>query len=168
MRNFVLLATMVLTASLSGTGCSKKHEAGKTENVPAAIVKGVSLETVKSTAIPELLDVTGSVHARTSAIVSPRIPGSISILRVREGDRVKKGQLLAQLDAQENQATAGVATAAIDEAHRGLDEALSRKKLADTTFDRYSNLMKDQAVSRQEFDIKQTEKEVAAQVVARA
>ncbi|MDD2582847.1 MAG: efflux RND transporter periplasmic adaptor subunit, partial [Desulfuromonadaceae bacterium] len=91
-----------------------------------------------------------------------------SVLRGREGDLVRKGQLVAQLDAQENQASAGVATAAIDEARRGLEEAQSRKKLADMTFSRYQNLFNEQAISRQEFDVRQTEKEVAAQGVARA
>jgi RND family efflux transporter MFP subunit len=168
MRNHLLLVIISLSAALAAAGCSKQHEAGVVDNTPVAVVKGVALETVRSAARPELLEVVGTVHARTSAVVSTRIPGSISVLRVREGDRVKKGQLLMQLDAQENQATAAVATAAIDEARRGLDEALSRKKLADTTFERYSNLFKEQAVSRQEFDVKQTEKEVAAQGVARA
>ena len=168
MRNYVLFVTTLLAVALSAAGCSKKHEAVKAENAPVAVVKGVSLETVKIVAVPELLDVVGSVRARTSAVVSTRIPGSINVLRVREGDRVRKGQLLVQLDAQENQATAAVATAAIDEARRGVDEAMSRKKLADTTFDRFQNLFKEQAVSRQEFDVKQTEKDVAAQGVARA
>jgi multidrug efflux system membrane fusion protein len=168
MRNCVLSVTILLTVALSAGGCSRKHEADKAENAPVAVVKGVSLETVKFVAAPELLDVVGSVRARTSAVVSTRIPGSISVLRVREGDRVRKGQLLAQLDAQENQATAAVAIAAIDEARRGVDEAMSRKKLADTTFDRYQNLFKEQAVSRQEFDVKQIEKDVAAQGAARA
>jgi membrane fusion protein, multidrug efflux system len=167
MRNYVLFVSILLTGALTA-GCSKKHDAAKAENAPVAVVKGVSLETVKIVAVPELLDVVGSVRARTSAVVSTRIPGSISVLRVREGDRVRKGQLLAQLDAQENQAAAAVATAAIDEAHRGVDEAMSRKKLADTTFDRYQNLFKEQAVSRQEFDVRQTEKDMAAQGVARA
>ncbi len=168
MRNYILSAAFVLTVAFSAAGCSKKHEAGKTETAPAAVVTGVSLEVVSPAAVPELLEVVGSVRARTSAVVSTRIPGSISVLRVREGDRVRKGQLLAQLDAQENQATAAVATAAVDEARRGLDEALSRKKLADTTFERYNNLLKEQAVSRQEFDVKQSEKDVAASGVARA
>jgi len=168
MRNYVLFVTTLLTVALSAAGCSKKHEAGKAEIVPVAVVKGVSLEVVRIAAVPELLDVVGSVRARTSAVVSTRIPGSISVLRAHEGDRVRKGQLLVQLDAQENQATAAVATAAIDEARRGVEEALSRKKLADTTFDRYNNLLKEQAVSRQEFDVRQTEKDMAAQGVARA
>ncbi|HXE96048.1 MAG TPA: biotin/lipoyl-binding protein, partial [Dongiaceae bacterium] len=168
MRNNVLCASLLVIAAFSAAGCSKKHDAANAESAPAVVVKGVSMETVKSVAVPELLDVVGSVRARTSAVVSPRIPGSISVLRVREGDRVRKGQLLAQLDAQENQATAAVATAAIDEARRGLDEAVSRRKLADTTYERYQNLFKEQAISRQEFDVRQTEKEMAAQGVARA
>lgn len=168
MRYYLRLVTILLAVALSASGCSKKHDAGKAETAPAAVATGVSLEVVKLAAVPDLLDAVGSVRARTSAVVSTRIPGSISALSVREGDRVRKGQLLAQLDAQENQATAAVATAAIDEARRGLDEAVSRKKLADTTFDRYNNLLKEQAVSRQEFDVKQSEKDVAAGAVARA
>jgi RND family efflux transporter MFP subunit len=131
-------------------------------------VKGVTVEIVKNSAVADLLDVVGTVRARTSAVVSTRIPGTISVLRVREGDRVKKGQLLAQLDAQENQAAAAGASALIDEARRGLDEALSRKKLADATYERYQKLFTDQAVSRQEFETRLAEKEVAAQAAARA
>jgi RND family efflux transporter MFP subunit len=136
--------------------------------VPAGVVKGVLTETVKATSIPESMEVVGTVRARTSAVVSARIPGTVSMLKVREGDRVKKGQMLAQLDAQENQAAAAGASAGMDEARRALDEALSRKRLTDTTFERYQKLFNEKAVSRQEFDIKQTEKEVASQGVFRA
>ena len=168
MRNYRLMIMILVTAAVTTAGCSKKHETGNAGNAPVPVVKGASLEVVALAAVPDLLEVVGSVRARTSAVVSTRIPGSISVLRVREGDRVKKGQLLAQLDALENQATAAAASAVIDEARRGLDEALSRKKMADTTFERYHNLFKEQAVSRQEFDVKQTEKDVAAQAVLRA
>lgn len=168
MRSYLLFATILLTAALSTTGCSRQHDAGKTESVPVTVIKGLSLETVKSAAMPEMLEVAGSVRARTSAVVSTRIPGSISVLRVREGDRVRKGQLLAELDAPENQATAAVATAGIDEARHGLEEAVSRRKLADSTFERYQNLFKEEAISRQEYDVRQSEKNMAAQGVARA
>lgn len=172
MRNYLfakntLLVTILLTAAVAA-GCSKGQEAGKAESAPVVVVKGVSLEVIKSVATPEMLEVVGTVRARTSAVVSTRIPGTVSVLKVREGDRVRKGQLLAQLDAQENQANAAMATAGIEEARRGLDEALSRKKLADTTFDRYQVLYTEQAISRQEFDVRQTEKDIAAQGVARA
>lgn len=160
--------TLCVLTALSVAGCSaKKHDADKKEST-ATVVKGTSTETVKSAAMAETMEVVGTVRARTSAVVSTRIPGTVSVLRVREGDRVKKGQVLAQLDAQENQATAAVATAVIDEAQHGLNEALSRKKLADTTFERYHKLFNEQAVTRQEFDTRQAEMELAAQGVARA
>ncbi|MFA7062160.1 MAG: efflux RND transporter periplasmic adaptor subunit [Pedobacter sp.] len=169
MISYGFCSALCLLAALSVAGCSaKKHETDNKQGVSATVVKGTTIETVKSAALAETLEVVGTVRARTSAVVSTRIPGTVSVLRVREGDRVKKGQLLLQLDAQENQATAAVAFAGIDEARRGLDEALSRKKLADSTFERYHKLFNEQAVTRQEFDTRQTEKELATQGVARA
>lgn len=168
MINYTPLVAILLAITLVTSGCANKHESDKTEKKPAVVVKGVMLETIKSAAVAEMLDVVGTVRARTTAVVSTRIPGTVSLLKVREGDRVRKGQVLIQLDAQENQATAAVATAGIVEARRGLDESLTRKKLSDSTFERFSNLYNEQAISRQEFDIKQSERELAAQGVARA
>lgn len=168
MINQMPLMAILLAIALVGGGCASKHESDKNQNSPAVSVKGVGLETIRTVAVPEMLDVVGTVRARTSAVVSARVPGVISVLKVREGDRVRKGQVLAQLDAMENQATAAVAIAGIDEARRALEEAQSRKKLADTTFDRFSKLFSEQAISRQEFDVKQTERELATHGVSRA
>lgn len=168
MRKLASLLTMTALLSLAAAGCSTKHDPEKGGVAPGPVLKGVVLETIKTVAVPETLEVVGTVRARTSAVVSSRIAGTISVLRVREGDRVRKGQVLAQLDAQENTATAAAATAGIEEARQGLDEALSRKRLADATFERYHRLFNEQAVTRQEFDTKQTEKELAEQGATRA
>jgi multidrug efflux system membrane fusion protein len=169
MRSLINHVAAGTTLALALTGCSgKEHSPGTTQTQPAAVITGLTIETVKSAPVTEMQELVGTVHARTSAVISTRIPGTVSILRVREGDRIMKGQLLAQLDAQENQASAAAASAGIDEARRGLDEALSRKRLADTTFDRYQKLFTEQAVSRQEFDVKQSERDLAAQGAARA
>lgn len=162
--NSLVLFSLFLSLAACG---GKRHEAEKTAHMPP-VVKGTVVETVRSAMLPETLEVVGTVRARTSAVVSARIPGTVSVLRVREGDRVKKGELLAQLDAQESLAMAAQATAGIDETRRALDEALARKRLADTTLERYRHLFDEQAVTRQEFDTRQTEKELADQGVARA
>lgn len=168
MRTAPILVSILLSGALVTGGCSGKHESGLADNAPAATVSGVSLEIIKSAAVPEVFDVAGTVRARTIAAVSARVPGSVSLLRVREGDRVKKGQLLAQLEARESQASAAAAEAAVEEARRGVDEADARNKLADITFGRYQKLFNEQAISRQEFDVKQTEKDLAIQALARA
>jgi RND family efflux transporter MFP subunit len=164
-----LISLGIVLFTLAVQGCGGGHE-GEKKGAAAAPKKvtGVVLETVSTTALPELLEVVGTVRASTSAVVSPRIPGTISALKVREGDRVRKGQLLAQLDAPENQANAAFAVSGITDAQRALDETHSRKILADTTFERYQKLYNEQVVSRQEFDGKKTEKDLAAQSVARA
>jgi RND family efflux transporter MFP subunit len=155
-----------LAALISG-GCSNSGpKEGARQEQPA--VKGITLAEVTTAAIPETVEVVGTVRARTSAVVSSRIPGTIGLLKVRAGDRVKKGQLLAQIDSTESLAGAAQAQAAIDEARQGVDEARTRKKLADATFERYQKLYDEQALTRQEFDIKQTERDLAAQGVARA
>jgi RND family efflux transporter MFP subunit len=168
MKKPIFLAACLIAICMT-TSCGKKnHNDAKETSVPSAVVKGAQIEIIKNTQTPETIDVVGTVHARTSAVVSVRVAGTISMLKVREGDRVRKGQVLAQLDAQENQANAAAATAGADEARRGLDEAISRKRMADTTFERYQKLFTEQAISRQEFDVKQTERDLASQAVARA
>ena len=166
MKKMTAAFALSLAALLFG-GCSNN---GPKESVrqEQPVVKGVTLAEVTGTAIPETLEVVGTVRARTSAVLSSRISGTIGLLKVREGDRVKKGQLLAQIDSTESLAGSAQAQAAVDEARQGLDEARTRKKLADVTFERYQKLYDEQALTRQEFDIKQTERDLAAMGVARA
>ena len=160
-----IAAMLVLTLG----ACDGTHSGS--EKKPAStpvIIRGATLETVATSSRPEQLEVAGTVRARTSAVVSTRIPGTIIVLKVREGDRVRKGQLLAQLDAQENQANAAGAHAGIEEARRGLDESQARKRMAEATFERYQKLFNEQAVSRQEFESKQTERDVSVQGAAKS
>jgi RND family efflux transporter MFP subunit len=161
--NFALVVTIAVSLGL--TGCSDTKRGAQ---APPPAVSGLTVTAVKVSDLPETLDVVGTVRARTSAMVSARIPGTVSVLHVREGDRVRKGQLLGQLDSKENLAQATGAVAAIDEAKRGVEEAQARQKLADSTFGRFKNLYDEQALTRQEFDTRQTERDLAHQAVARA
>lgn len=160
----LFLSSIVIAGSLA-SGCSESH---KSTQAAAPIIDGLTIAQVHLTDQPEVVESVGTVRARTSALVSARIPGTVSVLHVREGDRVRKGQLLGQLDSQENVAQATGAVAAIDEAKRGLEEAQARCKLADATFGRFKKLYDEQALTRQEFETRQTERDLAHQAVARA
>ncbi len=158
---------MLATLLAVGGGCGKKgKEASAKGNAP--VVKGVTVLAVVSGNVPDLFEAVGTVKARNSALLAARIPATVTAVLVRDGERVAKGKLLATLEANESTAGAAGAAAGVEEALRGLDEAVARKKLADVTFERYQKLLQEQAVTRQEFDGRQTEREVAVQGVARA
>ncbi|MCM0081042.1 efflux RND transporter periplasmic adaptor subunit [Geomonas sp. Red32] len=157
-----ILALLVLTA----LGCGKKEEHAVQSAPP--VVRGVTLTAVAAEGIPEVTEAVGTVKAKTSAVIAARVSGSVTGVYAREGDRVGKGKLLAAIDAAETGAAAAGAAYGVDEAARALEEARSRKRLADATFDRYRKLFAEQALTRQEFEVRQSEKEVAAEGVARA
>lgn len=156
---------VLLAAAITLSGCSDTKE--HAVSAPAA-VSGLTLAAITMQDLPETLEAVGTVRARTSALVSARIPGTVSLLQAREGDRVRKGQLLGQLESHENVAHATGAVAAIDEAKRSLEEAQARQKLADATFARFKVLYDEQALTRQEFETRQTERDLARQAVSRA
>ena len=164
-RSYSRILAYLFVVGLTASGCSDSKHGVATAPVT---VSGLTVTAVKVSDLPETLDVVGTVRARTSALVSARISGTVSVLHVREGDRVRKGQVLGQLDSKENLAQATGAVAAIDEAKRGVEEAQARQKLADSTFGRFKKLYEEQALTRQEFDTRQTERDLAHQAVARA
>lgn len=163
-KGAALCALSLSILTLAGCGGGEKGETAG--NIPP--VKGVAIMEVRSEAIPDFIEAAGTVRAGNSAAIAARIAGTVSSVRVKEGDRVGRGRLLLTLDAAESVAGAAGAQAGVEEARRGLEEAMARKRLADATFDRYHRLFQEQAVTRQEFDTRLAEREVADQGVARA
>ncbi len=148
-------------------GCSGKGKEGATVTAPP-VVKGVTVQAVVAAAIPDQLEAVGTVRARTSAMIAARVPGTVTAVLVREGDRVGRGKLLITLQAAETVASAAGARAGAEQASRGVEEARARKQLADVTLERYSKLLQEQAVTRQEFDTRKAEQQMATQGLARA
>ncbi len=161
---YCLLSAVMLAGAV---GCGERGKSGGKEAAPPA-VSGVVVQSVLAGAIPEQIEAVGTVRARNSSVIAARIPATVTALYAKEGDRVAKGKLLVALEAREVAAGAAGAEAGVEEARRGLEDALARRKLARATFDRYQRLFQEQAVTRQEFDTRQTEREVAEQEVARA
>lgn len=166
MRTAVPICFFVL-ALAALAGCGGKMEKGGGEEKPAAVT-GVTVEKTTLTSLPDGFEAVGTVRAKNAAPIASRISATVTGVHVKEGDRVGRGKLLVTLEAAENAAHAAGAAASAEEAARVLDEARARRRLADTTFERYHNLFKEQAVTRQEFDNRRADKDVAEQGVARA
>ena len=152
--------------------CSKKPETS--QNMP--IVEGAKIETVQPTSVDDYYEAVGTVRARNSSVVAARIMGTIVALHVREGDTVRAGQTLIEIESREagiqvQKAQAGVreATDALDEVDRNIraaesarEAARANEKLANTTFNRYQTLFARRSVSPQEFDEVRAKLEVAS------
>jgi RND family efflux transporter MFP subunit len=164
MRNYrgVCVACWVLVT----LGCGSRVEP-VTKSAPV-LVSGVTVTALTSEAIPEFREAVGTVKAQSTAVILARLAGTVTRLYKGEGDRVAKGTQLIAIEAAESSTAAAAAIAGVEEAARALDEARSRKRLGEATLDRYRKLFAEQAVTRQEFEVRQSEQEVAAQAAARA
>jgi RND family efflux transporter MFP subunit len=123
-------------------GC-QKHES--TTAVEQGKALPVSVVTVAFSTVPQVDETPGSVVSEHQVQVASRLMGYIRDIRVNEGENVKAGQLLFSIDptdiqGQVNQAEAGLAQA---------DAALADAK---ADYERFSNLYKDESVSRQQYD----------------
>jgi len=123
------------------------------------IVSGLPTMVVTPTISQEFYKADGSVMANNNAKVSTKIMARIVDIKVKEGDRVRKGQLLAVLDASEidqniKEAYAGLME--LSDARRevlsGLQAAEQAYLFARKTYQRFKQLYKAEAVPRQKLE----------------
>ena len=112
----------------------------------------------------------------------PRSVGNILAVHVREGDRVRTGQLLIEIDDRDTQAQLQKAQAGLREVQDAVEEieqniraaesardaAEAGRSLALATFNRYKALLEQKSVSQQEFDEVQAKLKIAEAEVDRA
>lgn len=108
---------------------------------------------------PIFFRASATVHSRDNVDVSSRIMARILEIDVREGDTVKKGDLLIKLDdrdlnAQYNRALSGKqsAEANLEAAKAAVKGAESALKTVEKEYLRTKNLLKQKAVSQSTFD----------------
>ena len=88
-----------------------EHEEGRTEIDPkAAHASGIRISTVNAATIKEVITLTGRIilNRNTTAEVRARFPGIVKKVDVSWGDPVKKGQVLAVIEANESLRTYNV------------------------------------------------------------
>jgi RND family efflux transporter MFP subunit len=110
------------------------------EAVPLVEVIKVSRSTPKSD-----LQLPGSIQALTEAPILARANGYIKRRLVDIGDRVKEGQPVAEIEEPEMDAQ-------LAQARADLATAQANAKLAGVTAQRYQDLLKSEAVSKQDVD----------------
>jgi len=84
-----------------------------------------------------------------------QVPGVLVSLPFREGDRVSKGKVVAQLRKDEFQARVQTMQASLDQARARLRAAESRLTNSKTESERFGRLVESTAVSRSDYDLAQ-------------
>jgi RND family efflux transporter MFP subunit len=140
---------------LAGCGSEAAH---KTVSTPVTPMR-VETVAVAETDWPSTYEATGTVRARTTATISSKLMGYAREVRAQTGDRVRKGQPLAVLDARDLETSVARAEAgreemksAIPEAESAIAVARSQLDLAQVTFHRMQDLLNKKSITSQEYD----------------
>ena len=157
MRKKGLLVIFLLLAAF---GCKDKIKPGE-EKVARPVVSGVKVESVGLSSVDDYYDTSGTVKAKTVSIVASRVMGTVTALRAKEGDRVGAGHVLLTIDDSDVAMKFKGATDGYLEAKKALESAAENRRLADITYQRYSRLYDDKALTGQEFDQIKSRKRMA-------
>ncbi|MGE4318926.1 MAG: efflux RND transporter periplasmic adaptor subunit [Deferribacterales bacterium] len=157
-----LIVTTAMLAML--TACGGKEKSDEAMNAPATVK--VKTYTVALTDADSSRSFTATISSDKTAIIIPKVTGYVEQINVTPGQHVKKGELLAVIKSGELEQKMAFADSSEQEAQNGLrqaeigykmavaqqNQAKSQYELAEKTYNRYSNLIKNNSVSKQEFD----------------
>jgi len=170
MRRERIIALILLVFFVIGCG---RREEGIAEK--PATIHGAKIETIRLSPVEEEYEAVGTVRSKTTSNLSSKVVGNILAVHVREGDRVKIGQVLIEIDDRDSQSQLQKAEAGLREVREGLEEieqnihgaeaargaAEAGRALALATFNRYQGLLEQKSASQQEFDEVQAKMKIA-------
>lgn len=150
---------VVVVGGLAGASIAKNAR-GK--------VEAVQLAKVRREDVTSQVRAPGKIEPRTQVKVSADIMGKIVHLYVKEGDRVKKDQLMLQLDDTQYRSAHAQSKAALAAAQARLREAQSALRVSDSNFGRQRQLYDQKLLSTAEWEQAQNAHEGARVAVATA
>jgi membrane fusion protein, multidrug efflux system len=134
---FAILAA----ATVAVTGCAKKDpRAGAAAEAAPVVVANVARQDV-----PVEVRAVGHVEPYTTVSVTARVGGQVTKVGFREGEDVRRGDLLFQIDPRPYQAALAQARAQLER-----DRAIARN--AEEDVKRYTDLVQKDYVTREQYD----------------
>ncbi|WP_288071440.1 efflux RND transporter periplasmic adaptor subunit [Hydrotalea sp.] len=141
-KNVKTTTVMLVMTGLFFSACSSNEK--KQENTTAILPVEVKMA-LPNAATQNALSLGGQIEAVQSANISTRVMGYITSMKVKVGDHVTQGQLLATISNQDMLAKRAQADAMIAEAEAAL-------KNAQKDYDRFTALYQQQSASAKELD----------------
>lgn len=144
---FLLGMVMSWLAGLSACSNDRQHT-----TVPPEVVRDLTLLTAQKTTVPDYTEATGTLRAERTAQLSSQMMGAITRVNVHEGDRVRQGEVLITIQADQQRSAYDSANAGLTASQQALAAADADYALAETTMKRYQMLFDKKSVSAQEYD----------------
>lgn len=162
----LLIAIMLVALFLVGYLPRQQRErdlAAAVKHEKTSLIE-VNVAPVKSSPSNSDLLLPGNITPLTEATINARAEGYLRKRYVDIGDRVKAGQVLAEVEApeldqqvQQAQASLSQSQAALGRAQHALAQSQANAHLSDVTVQRWKTLADRGVVSRQEYDQKQAQ-----------
>ena len=133
---------VVLLVVLSKTGVLGNKEEGT--EVETSMVKEITLT--------ETVSATGKIQPEIEVKISSEVSGEIIELPVKEGQAVKKGDLLVRVNPDLYQSGLSRSAASLSTAKAGLNQSEAQLKEAKANYDRNRKLFDKGVISRSEWD----------------
>ncbi len=128
----------------------------------------VAVEAAKKRTIIETVSASGKVQPETEVKISADVSGEVVELMVKEGDKVKRGQLLLKIKpdiyisaVERLEAALNTSKATSSNSKSRLAQAKSQFTNSEATFKRNEKLFEQKVISQQEFDASRAQYEVA-------
>lgn len=159
-KRWILFSLMMGVLSFLLAGCTGKVKSGNVE-VPRPEITGVKTAKVQMLSTGDYYETAGIIKGKNTSMIASKVMGTVTSVKVKEGDRVEAGELLLTIDSQEVLARVEGAQAGYREAVKGVEQARQNRLLMDNTYERYRRLFQQGAISQQDMDRVENQKRVA-------
>ena len=133
----LMALTLLALSSIVNLNCGKEGHSESGTNGMSEKVTDVKVITVEPRSFTDYIEVTGTVIADITTVVSAEESGVIERFLKEKGDRVTKGEVIVKLNSRVLKAS--------------YDEAQAAYLLSEATYKRQANLYKDNVISEQKY-----------------
>ena len=165
-RNRKLLIAVVALLLIAGVG-------GSAWWFRRSTAPTVSVEEIKMRDLEAVVSASGKIQPKRFVNISADTSGRVVNLAVNEGDRVKTGQFLMQIDprtlrtrVESGQAALQGSESAVDQARQAVETARAQLTVAQQTLERQEGLWKAQLTTREALDRAQNDVRIAQSTLA--
>lgn len=135
------VVTLLLAAAFGLISCSGDHPEAELKKVSAV---NVTVATAGKQS-GQIIQASGEIVSVETALISTRVMGFITDIKVKTGDKVRKGQLLVTISNDDILAKRAQAQAMVSEAEAALKDAQK-------DYQRFTELFKQQSASQKELE----------------